>query len=564
MKIESQDKRVDELLKGNTFIIPRFQRPYSWEPEQVNQFWSDLIDNMSESYFIGSMVVYKVGRSSVAVVDGQQRLTTITILLCAIREGFRSIERADLAEGLQAYIEQKNRENKTEYVLQTETSFPFLQEEVLKNGPAEAPYEVGREEEAIERAFNIYKTNIVDTLSVLLADKEQSKEDNLKDATDWLCRLRDTVFDLNVILVTLDNEDDAYLIFETLNTRGKDLALSDLLRNHFAKFVKPESGVDQSTLKWTKALDTIDSAPLPLDPDTFIVHSWQSRYDFVTKAKAFPKIKQTVTKKNAKAHLDRFVTDAAQWRSIFDTDFAWVRSEKAVARSLAALRTFKVVQPAPGLLSLIRAYRDGVIKLKVLRDAIEKIEKFHFSFNAVTSSRSSGGISGMYSSFGRQVFSASDSNGVAKCISELVVKLREREVAPSEFDAGFEQIIYTKVHSSQKGLVQYILRKVAVHECQPTVGHSDDLTIEHLFSQSMSKKGLSESVIGQIGNLVLVDAETNNLLSTNDFEQKKDILLKRGYKLPPVLMESSELTPEIVQQNTMRISELAREIIWKV
>lgn len=564
MRIESQDKRADVLLKGNTFIIPRFQRPYSWEPEQVNQFWSDIIDNLSESYFIGSMVVYRVGRSSVAVVDGQQRLTTITIMLCAIREGFKSVARADLAEGLQAYIEQRNRENKTEYVLQTETSFPFLQEEVLKNGPADAPYDVGREEEAIERAFNIFKTNIVDNIALFLANKEQVKEDNLKDATDWLCSLRDTIFDLNVILVTLDNEDDAYLIFETLNTRGKDLALSDLLRNHFAKFIKPESGVDQSTLKWTKVLDTIDSAPIPLDPDTFIVHSWQSRYDFVTKAKAFPKIKQAVTKRNAKSHLDRFVSDSTHWRSIFDTDFAWNRSEKDVARSLAALRTFKVVQPAPGILSLIRAYRDGVIKLRVLREAIEKIEKFHFAFNAVTSSRSSGGISGMYSSFGRQVFSATDSNGVGKCIADLVDKLRDRVVAQSEFDAGFEQIIYTKTHSAQKSLVQYILRKVAVYECQPTVGPSDDLTIEHLLSQSMWKKGLPDSVIGQLGNLVLVDGETNNLLSTNDFAEKKQILLKRGYKLPEILLDNDVLTPDVVAANTQRISQMSRDIIWKV
>lgn len=238
--------------------------------------------------------------------------------------------------------------------------------------------------------------------------------------------------------------------------------------------------------------------------------------------------------------------------------------EKSVARSLAALRVFKVVQPAPGILSLIRAYRDGVIKLKVLRDAIDKIEKFHFSFNAVTSSRSSGGISGMYSSFGRQVFNASDSKGVAKEIAELVTKLREREVAQSEFDAGFEQIIYTKTHSSQKSLVQYILRKVAVYECQPTVGHSDDLTIEHLFSQSMSKKGLSENVIGQIGNLILVDSETNNLLSTNDFAQKKAILAQRGYKLPDILLECDELSAEVVYQNTLRLAALARDVIWKV
>jgi len=564
VKIESQDKRVDELLKGNTFIIPRFQRPYSWEPEQINQFYSDITDNLSESYFIGSMVVYKNDRTSVKVVDGQQRLTTITILLCAIREGFKLVDRKDLADGLQAYIEQRNRENKTEYVLQTETSFPYLQEEVLKNGPAEAPYEAGREEEAIDRAFTIFKGNIVDKIAEFASNREHTKEDNDKDSADWLSKLRDTVFDLNVILVTLDNEDDAYLIFETLNTRGKDLALSDLLRNHFAKYIKPESGVDQSTLKWRKVLDIIDSAPMPLDPDTFIVHSWQSRYDFVTKAKAFPKIKSVVTSKNAKSHLDRFVSDAAQWRSIFDTEFEWKRVEKAVARSLAALRIFKVVQPAPGVLSLIRAYRDGVIKLKVLRDAIEQIEKFHFSFNAITSSRSSGGISGMYSSFGRQVFSASDSNEVGRCVNDLVGKLREREVAASEFDAGFEQVVYTKTHSAQKSLVQYILRRVALHEAQPTVGHTDDLTIEHLFSQSMSKKGLGDSVIGQIGNLLLVDQETNNLLSTNNFALKRQILVDRGYKLPKLLLDADELSAEIVHANTMRISELARSSIWKV
>lgn len=564
MKIESQDKRIDVLLKGNTFIIPRFQRAYSWEAEQVNQFWTDVVDNLSESYFIGSMVVYKVGRSSVAVVDGQQRLTTITILLCSIRDSFKKLQREDLADGLQAYIEQKNRENKTEYVLQTETSFPYLQEEVLKNGDADVPYEKGREEESIERAFETFKANIDEKITFFTENLEQSFEDNINDAVIWLSKLRDTVFDLNVILVTLDNEDDAYLIFETLNTRGKDLALSDLLRNHFTKFIKPESGVDQSKIKWSKVLDTIASAPVPLDPDQFIVHSWQSRYDFVTKAKVFQKVKATIEKKNAKFHLDRFVSDADNWRSVFDTDYQWTKMEKSVARSLAALRTFKVVQPTPGILSLIRAYRDGKIKYKTLRDAIENIEKFHFSFNAVTSSRSSGGISGMYASFGRQIFHAADSNAIGPIIGDLLGKLRDREVAESQFNAGFEQIIYTRLHSGQKSLIQYILRKVAIHEGQPTIGDTEDLTIEHLLPQSSSKGGLNDSTVGQVGNLILVDAKTNELLSTNDFSQKKSILIDRGYKLPEVLTSASTLTPDIVAQNTSRIAKLAREVIWRV
>ena len=199
MKIESHDKRVDELLKGNTFLIPRFQRAYSWEADHVLEFWSDIVKNMSEAYFIGSMVVYKVERAPLAVVDGQQRLTTITILLCAIREALKNIGEVDLAEGLQAYIEQKDRDNKTVYVLTTETSFPYLQEEVLKSEAADAPFEIGREEEAIERAYKIFKEQIGENVESFLSNKEQTKKESKKDATAWLTRLRDTIFDLNVI-----------------------------------------------------------------------------------------------------------------------------------------------------------------------------------------------------------------------------------------------------------------------------------------------------------------------------------------------------------------------------
>jgi len=564
MKIESQDKRIDELLKGNIFLIPRFQREYSWEPDHVAAFWGDILDNLKEAYFIGAMVVYKVGRSTLAVVDGQQRLTTITILLCAIREAFKQLDREDLADGLQAYIEQKDRENKTVYVLKTESSFPFLQEEVLKSDPAEIPFDIGREEEAIQRAYEIFKSNIAGYVSEFLGNREQSAEDNFKDAINWLSDLRDTAFDLNLILVTLDNEDDAYLIFETLNTRGKDLALADLLRNHFAKLIRASSEVDQVKEKWSRVHDTIKSSPVQLDPDAFIVHSWQSRYDFVTKAKTFQKVKERVNKKNAKSHLDRLVSDAEQWRSIFDTDYLWSKGEKEAARSLKALRIFKVVQPAPGILSLVRAYRDKVIKYRTLRNALSDIEKFHFAFNAITSSRSSGGISGMYSSFGRQMFECTNSSDAASIIADLVSKLRDREVPESEFDVGFQQIVFTNKHSSQKALVQYILRKVAVFENQPFIGETDDLTIEHLLPQSSSSSDEDHLVLGQLGNLMLVDQKTNEMLSTNNFEEKKVILKSRGYKLPDVLECADSLDESTIFANTLRISEMAREKIWKV
>lgn len=564
MKIESQDKRIDELLKSYIFVIPRFQRAYSWEPDHINDFWTDIINNISSSYFIGSMVVYKIGRSSVAVVDGQQRITTILILLCAIREKFKELNRSDLAEGLQTYIEQKDRSNKNVYVLQTETSFPYLQEEVLKNGSVEIRSNVGREEEAIARAFGIFIENIDQKIKRILSNKFKDEKHNIEEATDWLCQIRDTVFDLNVIIVELDNEDDAYLIFETLNTRGKDLALSDLVRNHFTKFLKPTNGVDHSKLKWSKALDILSSAPVSLDPDTFIVHSWQSRYDFITKAKTFSKLKGVITKSNAADHIDLFVEDAEHWRSIFDTDYKWGKNEKEVAKSLNALRIFKVIQPTPGVLSLIRAYRNGIIKYRTLRDVISSIERFHFSFNAVTSSRSSGGISGMYSSFGRQIFDSKNSDRAGIAISEFVRKLKDREVDKSEFDLGFRNIAYTNNHSSQKNLVQYILKKIAIHESQPFIGESDELTIEHLLPQSSIKRPEDETLVGQLGNLILVDAKTNVLLANKSFIEKRNILTEKGYKLSPLFIKNKSLDADLIDKNTARLSIMARKEIWKI
>lgn len=362
-------------------------------------------------------------------------------------------------------------------------------------------------------------------------------------------------------MVTLDNESDAYTIFETLNTRGKDLALTDLLRNHFKRMIDEGTEVDHATLKWRSVIETIRDAPSNLDPDEFVVHSWQSRYDFVTKAKAFAKAKERIVGANATEHLNRFLSDAEHWRSIFDPDFGWNGSEKEVAKSLRALRIFKVKQSTPGVLSLIRAYRDGIIRYRHLRDAVEMIEKFHFSFNAVTSSRSSGGISGMFASFGKQVFNSREAVSAGQVLRDLKDKLRSRVADPDEFDANFRQITFTRGQTSQKELVRYILKKVQKEEGSPTVGESDDLTIEHLLPQASDR---TASTVGQIGNLILVDKETNDRLANREFKEKKLILAEKGYRLPEILTEAVDLTDEVIEKNTRRISELSRSRIWKI
>jgi uncharacterized protein with ParB-like and HNH nuclease domain len=114
VKIESKDTDIESLLDASYFHIPRFQRPYSWEADNVTDFWNDIVANKSDDYFIGSMVVYKKAKQQYGVVDGQQRLTTITILLCVIRDCFHELGCEDFAAGIHALIEKKDRSNKSE------------------------------------------------------------------------------------------------------------------------------------------------------------------------------------------------------------------------------------------------------------------------------------------------------------------------------------------------------------------------------------------------------------------------------------------------------------------
>jgi uncharacterized protein with ParB-like and HNH nuclease domain len=88
LDIKPRDQTVKNLLEAGFYRIPRFQRPYSWDRENVSDFWTDAVVSDDASYFIGSFVLYTAkGMPDVFyVVDGQQRLTTITLLLAAIRD----------------------------------------------------------------------------------------------------------------------------------------------------------------------------------------------------------------------------------------------------------------------------------------------------------------------------------------------------------------------------------------------------------------------------------------------------------------------------------------------
>ena len=143
-------------------------------------------------------------------------------------------------------------------------------------------------------------------------------------------------------------------------------------------------------------------------------------------------------------------------------------------------------------------------------------------------------------------------------------KLRERVPTPTEFDVGFEQIVYTKSNTSQRALVRYILQKVFSCEGMAAIGQSSDLTIEHLHPQAKIDNEFTADIVGQVGNLILVDPKTNGELGTKPYKEKKKILIDKGYKLPNDFLDVDALTPELITNNTLRISEVARTQVWRV
>ena len=185
MKIESTDKTVKGVLSQGYYKIPRFQRSFSWEKDQLEEFWSDTILDAESEYFIGSIVVYEEDSSHdiLGIVDGQQRLTTITLILCALRNAFKAESEADLAQGVHNLIERSNINNVPEYVLQPETSYPYFQEHIQKNSEPDANGKAGEEEQLLKAAFELVTKNIQDTISSINLDKsisEQKRKQKIK------------------------------------------------------------------------------------------------------------------------------------------------------------------------------------------------------------------------------------------------------------------------------------------------------------------------------------------------------------------------------------------------
>lgn len=570
MNISSIDKTIRTVLKSSYYKIPRFQRPYSWEREHIEDFWNDSIRESGGDYFIGSMVVYEISADTFGVVDGQQRLTTITMLLGVIREAFKNIGAENLAKGTQGMIERKDLDDELNFVLQTESSYPYFHENVQKfddsdvtNVPAK------KEEEHIKKGFDTLMKLVEKELDSIDESTTKTKEEKQEEKTNRLKEIRDKILNLKVIYIELGNEDDAYIIFETLNTRGKDLRVSDLVKNHLTKMLpRKNKAVDLSKDKWTESRTIIEGSSIDLNMDSFLHHFWLSKYEFTTQKKLFKSLKQTVKKANSKAFLNDILNEARIYRETLDISYrTWKKEEEGLKNSLYALSIFRVKQQIPMLLAVMREYENGNLKLRRVKDIISAIESFHFIFTAVTSQRSSGGISFMYAYHARQLDQAHQ-NDKTIALDELKTKLRDKLPSKEEFIANFLELSYSSTYTKEKALVKYILSRYdSYYSAKNQTGTAinyDLMTIEHIYAEKDTTKSTDMSNIGKIGNLLLMEENLNGKLGNKPFTVKHPVYISSNIYLDDNIKNSTDWDTYSIKSRTEMIAGKLFDEVFKI
>ena len=226
--MDARKGNIYEILNGNKqFLIPVYQRFYSWDIDQCKRLWNDIVEMQRKSkagHFVGSIVniaeqAMPTGVQKYMIIDGQQRMTTLTLLLLALRDyaiknpGDTTIN-ARRIDNMLLKNEYENGDERYKLLL-TETD-----RDILISLVEEKPIAEGTRSRLIEN-YNFFANK--------LADKEIQPAE-----------VYESIGKLQIVNITLDRTvDDAQAIFESLNSTGKELSESDLIRNYVLMGLEP-------------------------------------------------------------------------------------------------------------------------------------------------------------------------------------------------------------------------------------------------------------------------------------------------------------------------------------
>lgn len=536
------------VIKGpKQFVIPIYQRTYSWQIAQCNKLFNDILrisgDANTPGHFIGSVVYFQESIHTVSdvpkllVIDGQQRLTTISLLIAALAEFVK------------------------DHQVDIDTNFTKLQNYYLLNAEEEGElrYKLILTRRDKETLINIIKgVPLGNDSSVRVADnfrffKEKINEENAIDIYNGILRL----FIVDVALEK--DKDNPQLIFESLNSTGLDLSQADLIRNYILMGQEIKLQTELYEKYWFPMEQSYGN-------EYTASFDWFMRDYLSVKTGTIPRIdrvydsfKSYSTSSKAPDTISEIVQDIHKFSGFYVNMVLHKEPDAELQKSFKNISKLKVDVSYPFLLPLYNDYSNGLITKDEFNEIISLVENYVF----------------------RRAICGIPTNSLNKTFATLYKGIQQDNYLES-VHAAFQLMDSYKRFPNDSEFVRelmvkevynfrnrnYLLSKLENFNRKEIV-NVDDYTIEHIMPQNpdLSKewqtmlgdawKKVQEKYLHTLGNLTLTGY--NSELSDRPFSQKKTI--PGGFNDSPIRL--NEFLRNVETWNAEKIEDRAKELAEK-
>lgn len=569
MNIKPQDKTIKELLlSGRQFIIPRFQREYSWDKKNYKEFLDDMINCLIindgkisfDQYFLGTMLFvgdcFEGDKSEIDVVDGQQRLTTITILFSALSDRFLQIKQETLSTQIFKYIMTTDDDGNDVRIIKSKTHYPFFSFYIQDRKKENKQTPSSEEEQCIKETYEyLYNSLAEEKLRSFLKRKYGNDEIDQLEYLDILKAVRDQVLNTTFVSISTKERKQANMIFEILNAKGKNLSDVDLIKNKIFELVDDTEPADYAAEKWKSIKSILNARNVDVGFVQFYRYFWISKYKKSSVNRLYDDFK-SIIKPKSKDRYKLFLKEIEDTAKLYvkvvspqRSDFQDRKEYFGLIQSIKVLSDyFNIVQVRIALIALIEAKEKGIISLKQLKSTVYELENFHFSYNAICS-KPTNKLEKIYSTFSISLRSCNEKTEAKQIINDLIDKLNKIYVPYQEFESEFINLTYTKRNSTDNMTTKYIINKIASYYEKKEI-FEDDGSIEHILPESDDTKN------NNIGNLILLEQGLNKDADCLEYIDKITVYKKSSYKwIKEFVDNNAEWSYDKIQERSKKLSE---------
>jgi hypothetical protein len=619
---------IGDILQKPTeqLVIPSYQRSYSWTKEQCKDLFKDIKNsqNGDNAHFIGTIIRCKRNTSEYDIVDGQQRLTSISLLLAAIRDIDIELETGIDSKSpvIQKYIEPHNPNTGQNFFKIAHASEDqeftriyksFVGTNDISESDLKSLSKKSRAAKRVKEAFEFFKEEVRELVlssDIPVVDDEITHPGPDNPSEKALRNLLGKIINLKVVNIELKDIPAAYRVFNALNSRGLDLKQSDLIKSHILGNLPDTNSEDVNLVKWGEIIGVIEEHnnknsnedkssneeknKMPsMNEDDFFYHYLISRGSNISaKKETFAEYEKSIDSSiAAEETLELLSKDIYLYRITFDSGEK-IPGEKRDKRdaatwdkSLVALNIFGLIQHRPLILAILRRYfdnQDKAIRTTVVNDFLGLIEKSHFVLTAINVTPGNK-FTTMYNSQARKVFSLSKASGAEgnQNINTVYNYLLQKyqELMESVPENVFVDKFIKKINYENHALVRYVLD----HYQSKTFGQpGNNLTIEHIIPKSRIKEVSKDSnisseakdyyakIINSPGNLILLRREDNENCENMSLKDKLEFYKTLDYAndIPQEIFAWSGLAEDkVLKKIEERTEEMAKHgfnTIWNI